>query len=72
MDSRCSWERLFDILKRNRPKKIIRKRHVKPNMLLTQIKVMLTGKEMNCGFETYDNYLEFQLRIHKMLSIAKL
>lgn len=41
-------------------------------MLLTQIKVMLTGKEMNCGFETYDNYLEFQLRIRKMLSIAKL
>ncbi|KAL6042245.1 hypothetical protein STEG23_021566 [Scotinomys teguina] len=39
---------------------------------LEHIKVMLTGKEMNCRFKTCDNDPEFQLRIRKMLSIAKL
>lgn len=40
-------------------------------MLLTQIKMIVTSKEMDCEFQAYDNCLEFLCsKVHKILATA--
>lgn len=42
-------------------------------MLLTQTKIAVTSKEMDCEFQAYDKHLEFlSPRVHTLLVIADL